>query len=307
MKSVVKTSLVAFPLLFAACTSDESSDWYSKPESYGQSLYHREVSKGASASFVCDVYSMGNHAVLEMTFDAPYYSSSITAVYDVEFGSSGVYYFDAQITGMFQQEAGDLCENAKTFADGMQTKCSASRVTGKADIPSVEESMVSLALGNVIPKFKQQCDGAYDNYKDIMSEFPGSWNYGGGTASNPALSCDVNIAGDSVYMNAVFSDKSVSMVISNYLYNGEPLGYFMTVENYTGVSADTLAEVCAAYRSEGDLSSVTCAGSSIAYLAPTSQDGKTMTLEDIAVYMKKGVCAGFLDGSYTLEDMWYND
>ena len=48
-------------------------------------------------------------------------------------------------------------------------------------------------------------------------------------------------------------------------------------------------------------------GNALALLAPESQDGETLTLEDMAVYYKKEICTGLLDGSLSMEDMWFND
>ena len=97
------------------------------------------------------------------------------------------------------------------------------------------------------------------------------------------------------------------MEVTHYSINGEPMGAFRVAESYAGVPADTLAMICSAYRQESDLSGVYCEGSTISYLAPEEQDGEVMTLEDMAVVYKKEVCPGLLDGSLSMEDLWFND
>lgn len=301
-----KTSVLLLPFVFAACTTEESS-WLERSDSYGNRLYERHLKKGSNASFDCYVYSQGDHVTLEMIYDLPMYDANLNTIYDIEAGDPSYYYVDVMMTGVFQSEATEACESIKESIEGMEMSCSKSRVRGRAELASVNEFSKSLILGNMVPQFKSQCDDFYDTYKGLMSEVPGKWDYGRSEDSQPALSCDVNMSNDSLFVNAQFPDRSFSMVLSEYLYEGEPLGYFMAVENYTGVSADTLAKVCTAYRSESELVSVNCTGSSIAYLVSNTQEDQVLTLEDMAVYMKKQVCDGFLDGSYTLEDMWFEN
>lgn len=305
--SFFKASALLLPLVFAACSTDDS-DWYERPDNFGDVLYERHLKKGSSAAFECAVYSRGDHVTIEMNMDVMAYESAVSAVYDVEVGEPTNYYVDLTLSGMFQDEASDFCEGIKGSVDGMKTSCSKSRVKGKAEMASVSDAAASLMLGSMVPKFKEQCDYFYDTYKELMAEFPGRWDYGdGNVVAEPALSCEVNVSGDTLYMNADFSTRSVAMVVYRYVYNGISSGSFITMETYTGVDQDALAKVCAAYRKEDLLTGVECVGPMISYMAPETQDGVTLTIEDMAVYMKKQICAGFLDGSYSLEDMWYND
>ena len=305
--SFFKASVLLLPLVFAACSTDDS-DWYERPDNFGDVLYERHLKKGSSAAFECAVYSRGDHVTIEMNMDVMAYESAVSAVYDVEVGEPTNYYVDLTLSGMFQDEASDFCEGIKGSVDGMKTSCSKSRVKGKAEMAGVSDAAASLMLGSMVPKFKEQCDYFYDTYKELMAEFPGRWDYGNGNVvAEPALSCEVNVSGDTLYMNADFSTRSVAMVVYRYVYNGISSGSFITMETYTGVDQDTLAKVCAAYRKEDLLTGVECVGPMISYMAPETQDGVTLTIEDMAVYMKKQICAGFLDGSYSLEDMWYND
>ena len=306
--SFFKASALLLPLVFAACSTEDSGGWLERPDNYGDVLYERHLKKGSSAAFECAVYSRGDHVTMKMNVDLVEYQSDLSAVYDVEVGDPTYYYVDLLLTGMFQEETSDFCEGVKKSVDGMKTSCSKSHVKGKAELPSVSEAATSLMLGNLVTKLKDQCDDFYDTYKGLFADFSGRWDYGNGTVvTEPAQSCEVNVSGDTLYMNADFSTRSVSIVVFRYVYNGISSGFFTTTESYVGVDQDTLAKVCAAYRKEDMLTGVECVGPVISYMAPETQDGETLTIEDMAVYMKKQICAGFLDGSYSLEDMWYND
>lgn len=302
MKYVLGALLL--PFVFAACTTEESG-WLERSDDYGTPLHERHLKKGSNASFDCYVYSQGDHVTLEMIYDLAMYDANLNVIYDVEAGDPSYYYVDVMMTGVFQGESQDACESIQESIEGIETSCSNSRVRGKAELGSVNEFSKSLMLGNMVPSFKNQCDDFYDTYKDKMSEIPGKWIYGNAESSEPALSCDVNLTADTVIMTAVFPTKAMSMLVINYDFAGVPTGSFYIAEAYTGVSSDTLANVCSAYRRESDVSGVYCDGSTITYLVPETQDGKTLTLEDMAVYLKKDVCAGFLDGSLGMEDLWY--
>lgn len=298
--SVFKSCVLILPIVFAACTSDESSVSYDRPESYGTSLYNRQLKKG-TASFDCNVYSENDHAVLEMNFDVPDYQSHMTAVYDVYAGSSADYYIDITMTGVFQEEAADACEGLKNSLEGIKTSCSKSRVTGKLDLSSVNEISKSLMLSRAVPNLKSQCDEFYDTYKEMMADFSGKWDYGHSEQGQPALSCDVNVANDTVYMNVAYSDKSLAMKTT--LVDSVT---FRTTEEYTGLDDATTVEICNSHQTDKDIYSYTvaCNGPWYAYSHSTTVEGVTLTLEDVAVAMKKELCPGLLEGSYTLEDIW---
>lgn len=302
-----KTGVMLLPFVFGACTTDESSSAWERPDSFGDVLYERHLGKGTSAAFECKVYSQNNHVSLEMIFDVPAYQSTMNAVYYFEVGDPANMYVDILLSGMFQDESDDACAGLKANNEGMKVSCSRSHVTGKSELESVSEASSSLVLGMMVPKFKSQCDNFYDNYKDIMSDLPGRWNYGNGEPAEPALLCDVNLTDDALHMNVDYSTRSMAMEVTHYSINGEPMGAFRVAESYAGVPADTLAMICSAYRQESDLSGVYCEGSTISYLAPEEQDGEVMTLEDMAVVYKKEVCPGLLDGSLSMEDLWFND
>lgn len=302
-----KTGVVFLPFVFAACSTDESSSEWVRPDSFGDALYERHLGKGTSAKFDCTVYSQNNHVTLEMNFNAMAYQSTMNAVYDFDVGDPTTFYIDMVLSGIFQDEATEACSSLKENNEGMKVSCSHSHVSGKMEMESVNSSSTSLVLGTMVPKFKNQCDDFYDTYKEIMSEFPGSWNNGYAEPAEPALLCDVNVSADTLYMNVDYSTRSMSMVVTHYNYNGAPTGSFMVLESYAGVSPDTLANVCNAYRQESDISGVYCEGSTISYLAPEAQEGQILTLEDMAVVYKKEVCPGLLDGSLSMEDLWFND
>jgi hypothetical protein len=308
MVNFFKMGVMFALFMFGACSTEESDGWLERPDNFGESLYERHLKKGTSAAFECTVYSRDNHVTLEMNLDLVAYQSELSAVYDVEVGEPTYYYVDLVFTGMFQDEAPDFCEGIKKSVDGMKTSCSKSSVKGKAELVDVSAAASSLMLGNMVTALKSQCDDFYDAYKEQMAEFPGRWSYGDGSeVTEPALLCDVNVSADTLYMNVDYSTRSMSMVVTHYNYNGAPTGSFMVLESYAGVSPDTLANVCNAYRQESDISGVYCEGSTISYLAPEAQEGQILTLEDMAVVYKKEVCPGLLDGSLSMEDLWFND
>ena len=267
-----KTGVMLLPFVFGACTTDESSSAWERPDSFGDVLYERHLGKGTSAAFECKVYSQNNHVSLEMIFDVPAYQSTMNAVYYFEVGDPANMYVDILLSGMFQDESDDACAGLKANNEGMKVSCSRSHVTGKSELESVSEASSSLVLG-----------------------------------AEPALLCDVNLTDDALHMNVDSSTRSMAMEVTHYSINGEPMGAFRVAESYAGVPADTLAMICSAYRQESDLSGVYCEGSTISYLAPEEQDGEVMTLEDMAVVYKKEVCPGLLDGSLSMEDLWFND
>lgn len=307
MTSLFKTGVLLLPFAFAACTSDDSSSWLDRPESFGEVVYNRHLARGTSAAFDCKVYSRDNHLTMEMEFDVKMYESTMNTVFDFEVGDPSVFYVDVLLSGMFEASSDDVCSDVKDMDENMQTSCSDSHVKGKVEMVSVPDARASSVLSAMKSNFEDQCDGFYDHYKDAMSDMPGKWIYHENANADPALFCDVNLTADTLYMNVGYSTRSMAMEITHYSINGVPIGSFRVAETYAGVPADTLAMICGAYRQESDLSGVYCEGSTISYLTPEEQEGEVLTLEDMAVYYKKEICTGLLDGSLSMEDMWFND
>ena len=83
-------------------------------------------------------------------------------------------------------------------------------------------------------------------------------------------------------------------------------GVCLAVREYTGLDDATTVEICNAHQTDKDIYSYTvaCNGPWYAYSHSTTVEGVTLTLEDVAVAMKKELCPGLLEGSYTFEDIW---
>ena len=312
MKSAFKTSLfktgaLLLPFAFAACTSDDSSSWLERPESFGEVVHERHLARGTSAVFDCKVYSRDNHITLEMSFDAKMYESTMNTVFDFEVGDPTAFYVDVLLSGMFQQEADVICDDVKDMDENMETSCSSSHVKGKVETDGViGDARASIVLSTMKSNMETQCDEYYDYYKDVMSEMPGKWIYNENAPADPAQSCDVYLEGDTLYMNVVFASRSLSMNTYLVTLGGVAQGFRIS-ETYTGLDSDTFEKACSIYRKDSHIGNVYCTNPTITYMMPTTQNGEVVTLEDLAVAAKTELCAEFLDGNYTLEDMWNNN
>ena len=113
MTSLFKTGVLLLPFAFAACTSDDSSSWLDRPESFGEVVYNRHLARGTSAAFDCKVYSRDNHLTMEMEFDVKMYESTMNTVFDFEVGDPSVFYVDVLLSGMFEASSDDVCSDVK--------------------------------------------------------------------------------------------------------------------------------------------------------------------------------------------------
>ena len=304
--SMFKTGVLLLPFVFAACTSDDSSNWFDRPDNFGDVTYDRHLARGNSAAFDCKVYTRENHVTLEMNFDVKMYESSMNTVFDLEVGDPSVFSVDVLLSGEFQSEYDVICGDVKDMDENMKTTCTESHVGGKVEWDAIDGYRASYGLSQTASNMESQCDDFYDYYKDIMSEMPGKWIYNEGAPADPAQSCNVRLEGDTLYMNVVFASRSLSM--NTYLVtSGGVTQGFRISETYTGLDSDTFEKACSIYRKDSHIGNVYCTNPTITYMMPTTQNGEVVTLEDLAVDAKTELCEGFLNGGLTLEDMWYSN
>lgn len=306
MTSLFKTGVLLLPFAFAACTSDDSSSWLDRPESFGEVVYNRHLARGTSAAFDCKVYSRDNHLTMEMEFDVKMYESTMNTVFDFEVGDPSVFYVDVLLSGMFEASSDDVCSDVKDMDENMQTSCSDSHVKGKVEMVSVADVRASSVLSTMKSNFEEQCDGFYDYYKDAMSDMPGKWIYHENANADPAQSCNVRLDGDTLYVDAVFASKSFSSKTYRLMIDGMSTGYFQVNETFDGVDPETFNNICSAHSQQSQVGNVSCLNSGISYMMYQIQNGEIVALEDLAVAAKTELCAGFLDGSLSLEDAWYD-
>ncbi|WP_405339633.1 hypothetical protein [Fibrobacter sp.] len=305
--SMFKTGVLLLPFVFAACSSDDSSNWFDRPDNFGDVTYDRHLARGNSAAFDCKVYTRENHVTLEMNFDVKMYESSMNTVFDLEVGDPSVFSVDVLLSGEFQSEYDVICGDVKDMDENMKTTCTESHVGGKVEWDAIDGYRASYGLSQTASNMESQCDDFYDYYKDIMSEMPGKWIYNEGAPADPAQSCNVRLEGDTLYVDAVFASRSFSMKANNYTINGMSLGYILVAETYNGVDAETHDKICSAYLKKSQISVLSCMNGTVYYQIPELQNGEKTTLEDLAVDAKTELCEGFLNGGLTLEDMWYSN
>ena len=139
-----------------------------------------------------------------------------------------------------------------------------------------------------------------------MSDMPGKWIYNENANADPAQSCNVRLDGDTLYVDAVFASKSFSSKTYRLMIDGMSTGYFQVNETFDGVDPETFNNIWSAHSQQSQVGNVSCLNSGISYMMYQIQNGEIVALEDLAVAAKTELCAGFLDGSLSLEDAWYD-
>lgn len=288
-------------LVLAACTTDDEP--VHKAVVTGSEMYKRHLAKGDNVVMDCYVYATENSVAVDMVLDFVVYDhSTMTMTMVTEVGDPSWYVADITLSGVLMSEFTETCESVKSQFEGTgaDVRCSNSNIHSQVELPSITNPVkMQSMIGNTIEEGKSKCDGLFSQYKSNFSEFDGAWDFG--EPVEAAQSCVVNMANDTVYLNVAYSSKALTMKTTM-----ADASTFSTTEEYVGLDDATLVKICNAHEDDDDIYSysVGCNGPWFVYSHPATVNGVAMTLEDLAVSMKKDLCPGFLDGSYTLEDVW---
>ena len=306
MNILYKLMLSLSVLAFWACTSNEDTIYTAQVT--GSEVYKRHLAKGDEAVMDCKVYAADASVSVDVVMNLRAYDNSImTMTMVTEVGDPSWYTAEIELSGMLMSEYDETCESITQSLEsaGGKVKCSGSGIRGELKLPAITNPVkVQSVVSETIEEGKEKCDNLFNTYKKVFAGFDGAWDYGESTVNvEKAQSCDVNFANDTVYLNVIYSSKS--LVMKTTLDN--PVT-FHTTEEYTGLDDETLVQICDAHLHDEDIYSMTaaCNGPWFAYSHSTTVEGETLTLEDLAVLMKKGLCPALLDGSMGLEDVWSN-
>lgn len=301
MNILYKLIMASAVFILAACTTSEES--IHKATVTGNEVYKRHLAKGNNVVMDCYVYATENSVSVDVSLDLIVYDhSTMTMTMVTEVGDPTWYTADINLSGILLGEYDETCESIKGQFEGTDAdvRCSNSNIHSQLELPSITnpakiESMIEKSL----EESKAKCDALVDQYRSNFSEFDGAWDFGESTER--AQSCEVNMAADTVYLNVAYASKALTMKTTM----SDPVT-FTTTEEYAGLDDKTLVEICNAHQNDEDIYSYTvgCNGPWFTYSHPTTVEGETMTLEDLAVSMKKVLCPGLLDGSYVLDDIW---
>ena len=288
-------------LVLAACTSDDEP--VHKAVVTGNEVYKRHLAKGDNVVMDCYVYATENSVAVDMSLDLIAYDhSTMTMTMVTEVGDPLWYTADITLSGVLLSEYEETCESVKSQFEGTdaEVRCSNSNIHSQIELPGITNPVkLQLMIEDAIEESKGKCDDLFNQYRSNFSEFDGAWDFG--EPVEAAQSCEVNMANDTVYLNVAYLDKAVTMKTTM-----ADASTFSTTEEYVGLDDATLVEICNAHKDDDDIYSysVGCNGPWYVYSHPATINGTAMTLEDLAVSMKKELCPGFLNGSYTLEDLW---
>lgn len=285
-------------LVLVGCTSDSSSG----ADSYGSEVYHRHLEKGTDGIYECSVYEDGGKVTVKMYEDIALYDTKLSMLIETKFGDPSSYRVSAQLKGMYKAE--DMCEEIHSVFDDLNgtTTCTDGSVEGIADnLNAVPPENIPAAVAYTVDEGKESCDEQYAQATEHFGGLPGEWvtdEYDERTISSEpkekALSCDVTMESGAIVMSVGYEKKNARFSLAD---NGSS---FNAVEEYHGLDEATLASICSIYRASGEYTDVVCLDNTITY----TESYSGMTLEDMAVALKSGVCPALLSGEMGMEELW---
>lgn len=281
--------LIPFALL--ACGDSTSGG-----DSRGDLQYERHSKPSSFVKGECYVYATDSR----VTFDAQMtLGKSSPAVFhsEVEIAGNSVKLKDELTTtsALFAELVENQCETIKpTYDDiGGTVSCTATEVKGSGTMKDVAPEKIAGMRSVMISHLSATCDDFIDRMDDEELTVDGFSEQG-----EKAQSCKVNLEGNVMSMDVVYADRSAS-----YKTTWMDDGFTLNEETYVGVSADTLALICSSYKVEEGLVDVVCDGSTITYKGvPEDFD-----MADMRTYLENVLCPAFLNGTETLEDLWFGE
>ena len=281
---LARLAFLLIPFAFFACTESTSSS-----DSRGDLVYNLSA-KSSSLTGRCSVYVADKR--ITMVFDQVVSGMGVLEYTStIELGSSSVKVSDEfeASSSIFKESMDANCAALKQqyLLAGGEVTCTATEVRANMEVASTPAKLAS-ARDTAIGAMKEQCD--YYIGQVSMSDM-GEGDY------EPAQACYVDQLADTVFMLLNYPDKSA--IIKTYDVGG---AVYMQ-EVYTGVDAETLGDVCFAYRHDSDRADVLCEGNTITYRSNDPEDN----VEELAVLMENTVCPAFLHGVTSLEDMWFGE
>ena len=316
---IVPVSLIAF---LAACDSGTSPDNsfsnkspnngsnggsnISSSLTQGELQYERHFDRGAPASMKCNVYSTNNSVSLDLKYSFLNDANSITEKINVKYGTPSSYDAEMGVYGLMQQAASSACARLKNDASGMDNavaSCTENGAVLTASLPNISDADAARLISPTVEKFKSICDESYVVFNNLTDEMIDDLNITEQPkeGAEKALSCNVQTNGNTIQMNVAFPGKNI---VFTMLRNNDT--YYLT-EEYTGIDEATLSNVCAAYKTESDIENVNCAGSVISYTSSAfTSEGVPLDVGSVVAAIENVQCPALLNGTMTLEDLWYN-
>ena len=277
-----------------ACDSSTSSG---NGAPNGDLRYSVPFNKG-NMSASCNVYSTSNSAT--MIAEAQMFSSSQKVVMSGTWNNDGSYraVVDAQMSGMFMVGSGEMCESFKKAYGSDYVECTDGSVKADRTAPAayaqpLNDETIQTLTNNLV----SACDDFREDVQEIYENFSDDPNANGAAAAERATTCDVNVLGNTITQQIVFPTRTATVV---YTYTPEII---YVTETYTGVDDVTLQAVCEATKADSESHDVVCNGATITSYNLT--EGAPM--ESFVEFLKDGMCAGFMSGNLTLEEVWFED
>lgn len=316
----VRLALWALPFAFLAC-GDSSSTTSPEGSSYGEQQYLRK-GKNSTSTADCRVYTTGTSVTLVFKQDFGKVGN-ISSISQVEVGSTINVRDEVSASGkVFSDAVEEQCRQMKEKYDEIDgtVSCTDTEVKAHGKTGSVIPAQAGAAFEQSIDMMKDYCDiyiesleGSGDvSRNDSQAEVPDTLvsrdgsqtlrsdtlieNPFEGKSPGQAISCSASQKENSVVFEIIYMDKTATLVTVM------KDGWSEITEYYTGVDAETLSQVCNAYRAEDGLYDIVCGDGIIAYRADEVYDP-----EEMAFIIENYMCPALLDGSMTLEDLWYGD
>ena len=299
MRKFISIPLSIAAILTACDSSSTAPDSFTKGE-----LIHERHFDHNLGNMKCNVYATDNSVSIDLNVNMINDNSNMKQQLEWSFGNKANFRGKSEVSGLFVITKDELCESMKKLANEMENgsyTCTENGATISASPSDYDESQKKLYVASSKSTMKRQCDSWYDDFTRKFDEMAQNiavvGNDSSGNLGEKAQSCESVVNGNTLTTTIRYPDKSAIMSMTKE--NG---GYTIN-EEYTGIDAATLARVCEAYNNETEIKNVVCSGSTITYQSNTSEVPEITDYLDIS---QKYECPGVLNGTLTLEDLWFD-
>lgn len=286
----ITQSLAAFALLFLVNACSESSNSTS-PETEGINrdfpLGNAEFTKKETnngITFDCNVYKSKDYVTLMANFSIA--NTEMNLAHQISTGSNAIHLIEAEGTGLFTSAISEMCDDLSEDKD-MKTNCSQGSLNA------------SQKLGNTTPLSENQINGLVKELSGVCENIYDDFEFidGSGDGSNKATTCKATVDGNDLSISIEYPEMSASISIT------VEKDRVISTEIYTGLDTETLSKICKANQDDEENESVECLGSTIT-LVEANEDN--ITAQDILPIYEDQICKGLLEGSITMEDIWFD-
>ena len=271
----------------------------------GNLQYERHFNREGVANMNCEVYASDHNVSMEMQFKALEKNSRLVQNTYIELDGNSTFFAEMNFEGLFSSAAENGCATLKQTAfqldDGV-VDCTDNGATLLGRLPEIHLTDKQYYINQTVAKLKSTCDEAYTRFNMVVDELVRNLEDVNKDINQKekALFCDVSANGNETRMNVIYVDKSVNFSMTLQDDHG-----LIIREEYAGLDDSTLAQLCAHYKTEQEISNLHCADSVITYTSSELEFKEDMEL--YTTYLEHDMCPALLDGSMSLHDMLFGE